>query len=85
MWLHFPLAHKSRRLRVIDKLSDRPIPDALDSFVDHVQRYDKPLPGFDRPPKAILDRQVKLNGAEQAMEHRESALRGPTRAGSRHP
>ena len=55
-------------LRVIDKLRDRPIPNALDGLVDHVHWHDEPLSRIHRFAETILDREVELHGAEQPME-----------------
>ena len=48
-------------LRVIDKPCDRPVPNALDRLVDHVERHDEPLFRLYRLAKTILDGEVELH------------------------
>ena len=56
------------RAWVINHMSDGAIPNPLNRRVNHVQRHQKPLPGFHGLPEAVFDAQVQLRCTEQAVK-----------------
>ena len=61
-------------LRVTNELRDRPVSNALDSLVDHMERYDEPFSRLHRFAETILDGEVELHSAEQQSPTRSSML-----------
>lgn len=55
-------------LRVINHFGNRPIPNTLNRFVNHMERNQEPLSRLDRISESVLDGQVELRCAEQAVE-----------------
>ena len=54
------LAYQPCTLQVVDHISNGSIPNALNRFVNHMERHQEPLPWFDRMPEAIFDGQINL-------------------------
>jgi hypothetical protein len=55
-----PSTYQPSSLRIIDHFGNRPIPNALNRLVNHIERHQKPLPRLYRLSKTIFDAQVEL-------------------------
>ena len=64
----FSLHHQPRALQVIDHINNRPIPNMLNCFVNHIEWHQEPLPRLDWMTEAVFNGQVNLCRTKQAME-----------------
>lgn len=60
--------HQHRPLWFIHRGKNGLVPNSFHRLVDHMKRYQEPLPGTNRVPKAVLDREIKLGSSEDAVK-----------------
>ena len=63
---HSPL--QLRRSRIVVVLANAPGLQLVYKLIDHKERQQKPLPGLDGLPKAVLDLDFQLGGCKKAMD-----------------